>query len=187
MLKKDAFGPIEFALSDDLLTLTCPNGRSTASRYRSGSGDGFNFRFPKGACAGCLLLRECRGKKHWPHSPDPYAQPTTPRNVFISDYRMALVAYSKTVAFKEDMKLRPHIERIISGLVLHTGVRRAWFRGLEKVDFQLKMCGAVYNLKRWVTLLRNKRLKQPLKKRRRFAAPPPSTLVSQGEVGLTAA
>jgi len=184
--KKDAFGPTNFTLSDDLFSLTCPNSRTTFSRYRSGSGDGVNFRFPKGACAGCLLLAACRGQKKWPHPPTPYAQPTTPRNVFISDYRMekqALVAYSKTDEFKADMKLRPHVERIISILVGHNGARRARFRGVEKVDFQQKMCGTVYNLKRWLSRLRNKRLNLPPKKRRRFAAPPPS----RGGVGLVAA
>jgi len=106
----ETFGPTDFILSDDALMLTCPNGRSTTRRYLSGSGDGFNFRIPKNKCAGCLLLQQCRGKKKWPHPPDPYARPTTPRNVFISDYRVErqeLVAYSKTEAFKEDMKFRP--------------------------------------------------------------------------------
>ncbi len=189
--KTETFGPTDFTLSDDLLTLRCPNGRSTSARYRSGSGDGFNFRFSKGKCAGCLLLMACRGKKQWPHPPAPYAQPATPRNVFMSDYRMekhALVAYSQTDDFKADMKLRPQVERSIAGLVLHTGARRARFRGLNKVDFQLKMCGAVYNLKRWLALLKNKRLNRLPSKRRRFAAPPPSwSLPRGGGVGLATA
>lgn len=191
---KDRFDPTDFVLSDDTLTLTCPNGRSTTRRYRSGSGDGFNFRFPKGTCAGCLLLTQCRGKKVWPHPPDPYALPTTHRALFISDYRLekqALVAYSKTDEFKQDMKLRPDIERTISILVLHNGARRARFRGLEKVDFQLKMCGMAFNLKRWIVKLSGKRQK----KRRRFGAPMPSQrpfrslprTCSGGEVGLMTA
>ena len=191
---KDRFGPTNFVLSDDALTLTCPNGRSSSRRYRSGSGDGFNFRFPQYKCAGCLLLQKCRGKKKWPHPPDPYAQPTTPRNVFISDYRVerqALVAYSKTDEFKEDMKLRPDIERTVSILVLHNGARRARFRGLKKVDFQLKMCGMVFNVKRWLAKLGGKRRPE----RRRLSAPMPSRwrfrslprTCSGGEVGLLTA
>lgn len=183
---KDSFGPTDFTLSDDAMMLTCPNGSSTTRRYLSGNGDGFNFRFPKGKCAGCLLLQACRGKKKWPHSPDMYARPTTPRNVFISDYRVeqqALVVYSKTEKFKEDMKMRPDIERTISILVLHNGARRARFRGLTKVDFQLKMCGMAFNVKRWLTKLSGKR---PAK-RRRFSAPMPSGLPFRGEVGLLAA
>ncbi len=183
---EECFDPTDFALSDDALTLVCPNGRSTSRRYRSGSGDGFNFRFPKSKCAGCLLLTACRGKKKWPHPPDPHAQPISPRNVFISDYRVerqALVAYSKTEAFKEDMKLRPDIERTISILVLHNGARRARFRGLEKVDFQLKMCGMAFNVKRWLAKLSGQRRA----KRRRFSAPMPSQRSFMGEVGLMTA
>jgi len=182
----EKFGPTDFSLSDDALTLTCPNGRSTTRRYLSGSGDGFNFRIPKSKCAGCLLLQNCRGKKKWPHPPDPYARPTTPRNVFISDYRIErqeLVAYSKTDAFKEDMKLRPDIERTISILVQHNGARRARFRGLVKVDFQLKMCGMAFNVKRWLTKLSGKR---PAK-RHRFSAPMPSGWQFRGGVGLMVA
>lgn len=187
---KDKFDLSDFVLSDDTFTLTCPNGRSTTRRYRSGSGDGFIFRFPKGKCAGCLLLRQCRGEKYWPFPPDSLALPSTHRDVFISDYRLekqALLAYSKTDEFKEDMQLRPGIERTISILVLHNGARRARFRGIEKVDFQLKMCGTIYNVKRWLALLRDK----PGKKRRRFGAPPPSepalSLPNGGGVGLMTA
>lgn len=182
----ETFGPTDFILSDDALTLTCPNGRSTSRRYLSGSGDGFNFRIPKSKCAGCLLLQKCRGKEKWPHPPNPYARPTTPRNVFISDYRVerqGLVAYSRTDAFKEDMKLRPDIERTISILVQHNGARRARFRGLEKVDFQLKMCGMAFNVKRWLVKLSGKRTA----KRRRFSAPQPSRRPFKGEVGLLTA
>jgi len=106
--------------------------------------------------------------------------------VFISDYRVErqeLVAYSKTEAFKEDMKFRPDIERTISILVQHNGARRARFRGLEKVDFQLKMCGMAFNVKRWLVKLSGKR---PTK-RRRFSAPQPSRRPFRGEVGLMAA
>ncbi len=96
--------------------------------------------------------------------------------------------YSKTDEFKEDMKLRPDIERTISVLVLHNGARRARFRGLEKVDFQLKMCGMAFNVKRWLTKLSGKRRA----KRRRFSAPMPSRRPFKslphtrcgGEVGL---
>ena len=91
--------------------------------------------------------------------------------------------YSKTDEFKEDMKLRPDIERTISILVRHNGARRARFRGLIKVDFQLKMCGMAFNVKRWLTKLSGKR---PAK-RRKFSAPTPSGRPFRGEVGLMGA
>jgi len=116
--------------------------------------------------------------------------PQTPKSVFISDYRAQwdrLAAYSQTDAFKLDMKLRPQVERVIAGLVLRNGARRARFRGLAKVDFQAKMCATAYNLKRWVSLLSGKRRQ----KRRRFGAPTPSQSLprtcSGGGVGLMTA
>lgn len=166
--KSKTFGPEEFSLSDDGLWLTCPNSRTINRRYRSGSGDGWNFRFLPAQCLGCPLLKPCRGKN---------AAPTTHRDVFISDYRAdfdRLLAYSRTDAFKLDMKLRPQVERVIAGIVLHNGARYARFRGLAKVDFQVKMCAMVYNAKRWVVLLAEKegRHKRPV--RRRWEMPTPS-------------
>ena len=175
--KEGRFTAEAFSLSEDGLALTCPNGRQSRKKYRSGSGDGYNFRFIAPQCLGCPLLEPCRGSE---------AIPTTPRNLFISDYRAQwdqLHAYSQTDDFKDDMKLRPQIERIIAGLVLHNGARRARFRGQAKVSFQARMCATAYNLKRWVAILQNKRTHKRLKKRHRFSAPPPT----QGEVGLVAA
>lgn len=170
------FSPEDFTLSDDDLWLTCPNGRTINRRYRSGDGDGWKFRFLPAQCLGCPLRKQCRGKDK---------TPTTHRDVFISDYRPdfdQLVQYSKTDDFKLDMKLRPQVERVIAGLVLHNGARYARFRGLAKVDFQVKMCAMSYNAKRWLALLAEKacaeqsqgagRYKRPV--RRRWELPTPS-------------
>ena len=46
-----------------------------------------------------------------------------------------------------------------AGLVRYNGARRARFRGLKKVDFQMKMCAMAYNAKRWVQ--KRKRKKPP--------------------------
>lgn len=126
--------------------LVCPGGKLTTTRYRAGTDTGWTYRVAADKCTGCSLLKRCRGSG---------APPTRHRQWYISDYRAPLLAaldYSRTDDFKADMKLRPQVERVIAGLVLHNGARRARFRGLPKVDFQLKMCAAVYNLKRWVAL-----------------------------------
>jgi hypothetical protein len=171
--KKDgAFTHDDYHYDPETHTLICPNGRIATRVYRSGSGDGDNFRFVAGQCVGCPFLKQCRGNEE---------HPTTHKSIFISDYQAArqqLEAYSHTDEFKEDMKLRPQIERIIAGLVLHNDARRARFRGQVKVNFQMKMAATAYNLKRWVVLQQGK----PTKKRKRFSAPTPT----QGEVGLVA-
>ena len=166
--QSDTFGPEDFILSPDGFWLTCPNGRTINRRYRSGDGDGWKFRFLPAQCLNCPLLMQCRGKEK---------TPTTHRDVFINDYRPdfdRLVKYSKTDGFKLDMKLRPQVERVIAGLVLHNGARYARFRGLAKVDFQVRMCATIYNAKRWLVLLAEKagRYKRPV--RRRWELPTPS-------------
>lgn len=185
--KKGRFSPDDFTLSDDGLSLTCPDGRISYRKYKSGSGDGHTFRFIAPQCQLCPLLKQCRGSDN---------KPTTKKDVFIGSYRPEwnqLQEYSKTDEFKLDMSLRPQIERVISGLVLHNGARCARFRGSVKVDFQAKMNATAYNLKRWVSLLEDK----PIKKRRRFNAPPPQQpalelpkrdlSLPKGEVGLLTA
>lgn len=151
----DRFTPTDFTLSEacpefnrrDGITLTCPNGQTSSTAYRSGSGDGRNFRFLANQCTGCSLWEQCR---------DPQANPEGMRQVFISDYRPLLDdarTYNQTDDFKTDMKLRPIIEQIIAGLTRYNGARRARRRGNDKADFQAKMNATAFNIKRWMGLL----------------------------------
>ena len=175
--KPGRFAHEDFVLSADGFSLICPNGRISTKKYSSGSADGDTFRYIAPQCLGCPFLQPCRGSEK---------TPTTPKSVFISEYRTEwerLKVYSQTEEFKQDMKLRPHVERVIAGLVLHNDARRARFRGLDKTGFQAKMCATAYNLKRWVSLLWENRLDKTPKKRRRFGAPLPT----KGEVGLVVA
>ena len=158
-----------------------PDGYVSYRKYKSGCRDGHTFRFIASQCQLCPFLKQCRGSDK---------QPITKKEVFISAYRTEwnlLQEYSQTDEFKADMSLRPQIERIVSGLVLHNGARRARFRGSVKVAFQARMNATAYNLKRWVSLLSGKLAK----KRRRFSAPPPllkeAQSLSKGEVGLLTA
>ena len=150
----DELGPLDCRLTERLEPetgeliprLVCPGGQTTELRYPATTAAGWSYRMPAAKCAGCPLASPCRDK---------IASDKQPRNWFISDYRAPVLAawgYTETETFKADMKLRPHIERVIAGLVLHCGARHARFRGLAKVDFQAKMCATAYNLKRWLNL-----------------------------------
>jgi hypothetical protein len=146
--RTDRFTPDNFQLSEDGAMLTCPNGQTSSVAYRSGSGEGRDFRFFASQCAGCPLWEQCR------------TQPVgsqAMRQVFISDYRReweAALAYSHTPDFKTDLRLRSQIERIIAALVRYNGARRARRRGLDNADFQAKMNATAFNLKCWMHLLR---------------------------------
>lgn len=144
------YGPADFTLSDDGNSMTCRNGQTTDHKYRHAGREGWSYHFTKRMCQGCPLLKECRGDS---------CEPTTRRAVYYSDYRtpyLRAVNYNQTEQFKVDMKLRPQIERIIAGLVLHNGARRARSRGIAKAGFQAKMSGMAYNIKRWMKLLAQK-------------------------------
>lgn len=176
------FGPLDFTLNEDS-SLTCPNGKTTATFFRSQAADGWNYRFSAQSCTGCPLRQRCRGelpptldhdpaKATTPTTPTPDAQPSkrkTPkadgfRQVFISQYRdrqRQAILYTKTEAFKQDMRFRSTIERIIAALVRYNDARCAHSYGTAKADFQVKMAATAYNLKKWhkLTLEQEKALR----------------------------
>ncbi|GIV76866.1 MAG: hypothetical protein KatS3mg050_2183 [Litorilinea sp.] len=144
------FGPQDCTLDAEGF-LTCPAGRKSSRAYRAGSGDGWHYRFLASDCADCPLLARCRRNQE---------KPKGNRNFFISDYayhqRQAL-AYLKTEAFTQDMRLRPAIERIIACLVRYHGARRATSYGVDNAVYQARMSAMAFNLKTWVTLTRERR------------------------------
>jgi hypothetical protein len=150
------FPPDRFQLTDDDTTLTCPQGQTTTLAYRSGSGDGRNFRFLGLQCRACPLWEQCRTQQ--PGS-------SRLRQVFVSDYRREVEAaqrYNTTEQFQLDLKQRPRVERIIAALVRYNGARVAQRCGQFKCDFQAKMNAVAYNLKKWMRLLK-KRVVKPVR------------------------
>lgn len=150
---RERFGPMDFTV-DAGLQLTCPNGKIADGRTYSGSAQGWNYRFTAAQCAGCPLMAQCRGTA---------VQPRARRQVFISEHRyfqQQALDYTKTAAFLADMKLRPHVERVIAALTRYNGARRAAAYGMDQADFQLKMCAMAYNLKRWHKLTLEKQKAQ---------------------------
>jgi IS5 family transposase len=141
------FTPDDFTLSPDETTLTCPQGRSSATAYRSQSAAGRNFRFSAPLCAGCPLAEQCRGAE---------VPADHMRQVFISDFRSAVAqarTYAQTADFKADMKLRPTIERIIANLVCYHDAREARRRGRPNCQYQAHMNALAFNLRQWLRQL----------------------------------
>jgi hypothetical protein len=167
------FGPYDFALSQDGEELTCPNGKVSSIAYRSGAADGRDFRFFDFQCWAsepparlnkadltkrCPLWKPCRDSRQGPR---------TMRQVFISDYRQQVLAaqqYNQTDEFRQEMKQRPRVERVVFELTHYNGARQCRRRGLEYADWQAKMSATAYNLKYWI-----RRLYSRLKPRTRRA------------------
>lgn len=145
--RSERFAPDDFILSPDELSLTCPRGRVSTTAYRSQSGDGRSFRFTPAQCAGCPFFAQCRGDQ---------VPASHMRQVFISDHRSVLAkarTYAQTPQFRQDLKLRSTIERIIANLVRYHGARRGRRRGRLMCDFQVKMCATAFNLRQWIRRL----------------------------------
>lgn len=159
--RSNLFGPYDFSLSQDGLTLTCPANKQSSIAYATSAlSNGRSFRFAACLCwlngdppqqmaeadlsLRCPLWEKCRGDKDGPG---------VKREVFVSDYRdfvLASKVYNQTEDFHIDMQQRPLIERIVFELTHYNGARRCRSRGLAKADFQAKMCATAYNLKLWM-------------------------------------
>jgi transposase len=153
--RSDLFNPRQFTLADDGLSLTCPNRQTTTSRYQTEGKGGFDFRFPAKLCRNCPLWDKCRG---------PDSKKTAPRNVFISFYRDQVEAarqFNQSETFKQGIKIRMHIERIIYCLTNIYGARQAQSYDQPRVDFQLKMQATAFNLRQLVREVLKKRRPTP--------------------------
>jgi transposase len=162
------FGPGDFSLGEGGL-LVCPNGQGSSRAYRSNSGDGWNYRFMPDQCTGCPLMDKCRGDE---------VKSTSHRQVFISDYvvnQREAIAYTKSDEFKQEMKSRSNIERVIAGVVRYNGAREAEAYGLAQADYQVKMAAMAYNLKRWAALQREKERKERVRTGERNASTSPDS------------
>ncbi len=140
------FTPDDFLLLEDG-SLQCPAQRTTHTHYRSTACDGWLYEFRASTCRACPLWTQCHAAG---------SSPAGRRRVLLSDYQTeirAARAYNQTLAFAADMRLRPRIERVIFMLTHYDGARRARFRSLRAVDFQLKMAATARNLRTWLLLL----------------------------------
>jgi hypothetical protein len=135
----------QFTLSADQQTLTCPAGQTTTNRRRH-TADGWQFRFPRSACAGCPLQARCV----------PRLPATTGRTVFKSDYEEDLQAArqkAQTPAYQQVRREHGAIERKLGEMVRRHGARQARYRGRPRVRLQQLLTGWVVNIKRVVRLL----------------------------------
>jgi len=123
--------------------LTCPAGITVKQSFWDRQKEIRTFHFPMSGCGKCLCKPECTNSKDGR------------RTVGISKVNKELreaEAYNLTEQFKEDMKLRPAIEGKLSELVRYHGMRRARYRGLQKVGLQCYFAAIAVNIKRWIKL-----------------------------------
>jgi transposase len=128
-------------------TLTCPQGVLAKPHYYDSQQDTTTFHFPMKLCRRCPSRAKCTNAKEGR------------RTVGISGVQEVLFEaeeYNQTEAFQEDMKLRPIIEGKLSELKRYHGLRRARYRGLQKVNLQCYFAATAVNIKRWINILMDK-------------------------------
>jgi hypothetical protein len=125
----------------------CPQGHpnSQCSRLQVQESGEVSFRFEWGrSCQDCPLRERCVGKNQ------------IHRTLVVGEHHTILQqrrAQMKTAEFQARMRQRNAIEGTQSELVRGHGLRRARYRGLEKVRQQNYLIGAACNAKRWIRRL----------------------------------
>lgn len=140
------FGPEQFTLGADGVTLTCPAGQTTTQHQRGGNDTGEKFRFSKKQCGCCGMREQCLA------DPETKGGRTVIKNDYEAEYRAAQ-AKARTPEYAEVRKQHPAIERKLSEMVRRHDMRHARYRGLSKVLRQGWLTALVVNLKRLVRLV----------------------------------
>lgn len=140
------FGPEQFTLGADGVTLTCPAGQTTTQHERNRNDTGEKFRFSKKQCGSCGMREQCLA------NPETKGGRTVIKNEYEVEYRAAQ-AKARTPEYAEVRKKHPAIERKLSELVRRHDMRHARYRGLPKVLRQGWLTALVVNLKRLVRLM----------------------------------
>jgi len=137
------FSSEDFQIEVQQRRAICPAGKPSARCGRlEEQGAKVNYRFEwTDHCQSCPMRARCVGKDQ-PH-----------RTLLVGQYHSPLQARrqeQKTQAFKEKCRQRNAIEGTQSELVRAHGLRRARYRGIDKVRLQNYFIGAACNAKRWI-------------------------------------
>jgi len=136
--------PKGFVYNKEDDTITCPNGlKSNKGRKTKRKSeqpdkreDRVAYSFHKPSCKECPHLKECRGDKRQ-------------KRFYITIHHQInseMREYNKTQEYKDDMKIRPFVERSISWIINRCKARRSRLRGIRNVQYLYTMAAAMINL-----------------------------------------
>ena len=142
--RDDRFSSEDFPINVEERRAKCPADKPSTqcSRLEEKESGRVNYRFEWSYhCKNCPLRAQCvgPGQAH--------------RTLVVGQYHSHLQARrqeQKTEAFQEKSRRRNAIEGTQSELVWAHGLRRARYRGLDKVRLQNYFIGAACNAKRWI-------------------------------------
>ena len=159
---REGFTAESFTVEVENRLAVCPQGHASSqcSRLEVKETGEVNYRFEWGrSCHDCPLRERCVGKNQ------------THRTLVVGEHHAILQrrrAEMKTPEFQARMRQRNAIEGTHSEVVRAHGLRRARYRGLEKVKLQNYLIGAACNAKRWI-----RRMAWNLRQAMRQAIPAP--------------
>ena len=141
--KGEIFPKSMFKYDDERKVVTCPEGEKTyKSTYDKKRGD-TSYYFPMQVCEACGSQDKCT------------THAKGARIITIGRWNKEYTEaekYSRTKAYKKDMKLRPMIEAKHSEMKRYHGMTRARYRGIVKVELQILFTAAAVNIKRWINM-----------------------------------
>jgi transposase len=151
----DCYTAKDFAIAEDLLTATCPQGNVSAYRNTviiKKSEDGlpyYDFVFDRKHCDHCPLREECLQKIKGKII-------SKAKKLRVSSRYDALYAdkeRTKTPDFQVAMNMRFKIERRFATQVLHRGARRSRYIGMKRTSIQINLVNTVTNIIRAIRII----------------------------------
>jgi len=138
---KRQFSRSKFKLDAEKGSLICPAGKVTTKHYIKKGTKNIVYYFRENQCEPCHLKKKCTKSLF--------------RSVFFHEdfaIQEEAIKYNATEDYKEDMKMRAHIEPKQAEMKRFHGLSRAIYRGLDRVNIQAIYTAIVVNLKRMVTI-----------------------------------
>ena len=138
---KGQFPRSKFKLDTENNSLTCPAGNVTTKHYIKENTKNISYYFSVLQCRPCHLRKQCTKSLF--------------RSVFFHEdgaIQEEAIKYNSTEDYKEDMKMRAHIEPKQAEMKRFHGLSRAIYRGLKRVNIQAIYTAIVVNLKRMITI-----------------------------------
>ncbi len=140
--KKGYYTNDNFTYNETADCVVCPAGKRSEKKVRNNKNRCYIHSFPAHICNTCSRKNKC-------------TESDRGRSVSVSDFRTLFeqaAEYNTTDSYKQDMKIRAHIEPKQWEMKHPHGLGRVKYRGLDRVDQQAANVAAVVNLKRWVKL-----------------------------------
>lgn len=152
--KTTCFGLKDFDISDDLTSVTCPNGVTT-TQFRNkvdktNQKEFKQFKFDKEDCNQCPFRQQCL----YHNKEGKITRKSRSIDVPLRyDAILNDMNYVKTEVFEEAMNKRFKVERRFATMVRNHGLRRCRSVGLQRAKIHITMANMACNIMRMVNLL----------------------------------